>query len=182
MLRLWAMFLIFTGAVSGQQSSTKAPPGGRISCSSKVDASTCKWAVGAFTNAQRASVAMRSVEVFITDNEAFSLELDRLKTARDDLLKAHPSSIERSKPTLPSAFKRSILFELGGFGVISKVVVRVELFNQVNSAGARSETGAPPVEFDKDSAMTWATYIMGYVEGCNWSRAHTLAESTEPTN
>jgi hypothetical protein len=122
---------------------------------------------------------MRSVEVVIADNEAFEREFDRLKTAYSSALKANPSTAERSKLKLQSPFDRSILFELGEGGAISKVVVRIELFNQVNFAAAQAKKDPPHVEFDRDSAMTWATYIMGYVDGFMSSRAHTLAEAAE---
>jgi hypothetical protein len=122
---------------------------------------------------------MRSVEVVIADGEAFQLELCRLKAAYSNLLKANPSASEHSKLTLPSPFERSILFELNESGVISKVVIRIELLNQVKLDGTEAGNKPLPVEFDRDSAMTWATYIMGYVEGCMQSRAHTVAEATE---
>jgi hypothetical protein len=180
MLRLSLMVLFFAITASGQDTSIKAPhPAAPISCTSKVGSSACKWTRGAFSSAQRTSTAMRSVEVVIADSEAFQQELDRLKAAYSNLQKANPSAAEHSKLTLPSPFERSILFELGDAGIISQVVVRVELFNQVNFDGTQPGKEPPLVEFDRDSAMTWATYIMGYVEGCMWSRAHAMAEAAE---
>ncbi len=114
MLRLSLVVLFFTIAALGQDTSTKAPH----------PAAPTK---GAFSSAQRTSAAMRSVEVVIADSEAFQQERDRLQAARSNLQKANPSVAEHSKLTLRSPFERSILFELGDAGVISKVVVRVEL-------------------------------------------------------
>jgi hypothetical protein len=180
MLRLSFMVLFLTIGASGQETPIKAPQrAAPLSCTSKVESSACKWTQGAFSSAQTTSTAMRSVEVVIADSEAFQQELDRLKAKYSNLLKANPSAAEHSKLTLPSPFERSILFELGDGEVISKVVVRVELFNHVNFAGTQQSKEPPPVEFDKDSAMTWATFVMGYVEGCMWSRVHTLAEAAE---
>jgi hypothetical protein len=87
---------------------------------------------------------MRSVEVVIADSEAFQLELDRLKALHSNPLKANPSAAEHSKLTLPSPFERSILFELGDGGAISKVVVRIELLNQVKLDGTETGNKLPP--------------------------------------
>ena len=181
MLRLSLMVLFLTIGASGQETPIKVPQRpAPLSCTSKVESSACKWTQGAFSSAQTTSTAMRSVEVIIADNEAFQQELDRLKAKYSNRLKANPSAAEHSKLTLPSPFERSILFELGDGEVISRVVVRVELFNHVNILpGPEQSKEPPPVEFDKDSAMTWATYVMGYVEGCIRTREHTLAEATE---
>ena len=181
MLAYWMniMVLLLATAGVGQGPQVKAPPPAPISCTSKVEESACKWTKGAFSSAQRTSTAMRSVEVIIADDEAFRQERERLKARYDKALKANPSSAEHSKPTLPSPFDRSILFEVGDRGVVSKVVVRIELFNQVNFDGTQTGNEPPLVQFDRDSAMTWATYVMGYVDGCMWSRAHALAEAPE---
>jgi hypothetical protein len=182
MLRLSLMVLLLTIGVSGQVTPIKAQQrAAPVSCTSKVESSACRWTQGAFSSAQRASTAMRSVEVVIADSEAFQQELGRLNVAYSNLLKANPAAAERSKLTLPSPFEHSILFELGDGGVISKVVVRIELFNQVKVDGTETGNKPPPIEYkyDKDSAMTWATYIMGYVEGCMRSREHILAQATE---
>jgi hypothetical protein len=180
MLRLSLMVLFLTIGVSGQDTPVKAQErAAPVSCTSKVESSACKRTTGAFSSAQRASTAMRTVEVVIADNGAFQQEVDRLKVAYSNLLKANPSAAEHSKLTLPSPFERSILFELGDGGVVSKIVVRIELFNQVKFDGTETGNKPAPVEFDKDSAMTWATYIMGYVEGCMRSREHILAEAME---
>lgn len=179
-LWLGLVALTFTKTAWAQDPQTKlARPAAPISCSSKVEASACKWAEGAFIYAQRTSTAMRSVEVVIDDSAAFQRERDRIGSISNNLLKANPSAAERGKLTLQSPFDSSILFELGEGGIISKVVVRVDLFNQANLSGTPAQNGPPVAEFDRDSAMTWATYIMGYVEGCMRSRAHILAEATE---
>lgn len=179
-LWLGLIALTFTITARGQDTQIKPQrPAAPISCSSKVESSACKWAEGAFSCAQKTSAVMRSVEVVIADSEAFQRERDRLRSASNSLLKANSSAAERGKLTLPSPFDSSILFELGDGGVISKVVVRVELFNQANLSGTPPQNGPPLAEFDRDSAMTWATYVMGYVEGCKWSRAHSVAEATE---
>jgi len=180
MLRLSFMVVFLSMGASGQDTPIETPQrAAPVSCTSKVEALACKWTRGAFYSAQRTSTAMRSVEVIIADSEAFQLELDRLKALHSNLLKANPSAAEDSKLKLPSPFERSILFELGDGGPISKVVVRIELLNQVKLDGTETGNQLPPVEFDRESAMTWATYIMGYVEGCMQSRAHAVAEATE---
>src|SRR5262249_20327447 len=66
----------------------------------------------------------------------------------------------------------SILFEAGNDGKIAKVVISTDLFGTVD-LGELDETKpmpARPLSFDKDSAMTWATYVMGYVDGSMWAR------------
>jgi hypothetical protein len=178
MLRLISLIsLLFTPAQDPEAIRLPTAP---ISCTSKVESSACKLTKGAFHSAQKTSTAMSSVEVVIADNEAFQQEFDRLKAGYSTALKSDPFAAEHSKLTLSSPFQRSILFELGDGGLISKVVVRVELFNQVKPDGMIPTRAKPtPVEFDRDSAMTWATYVMGYVEGCMQSRAHTLAEASE---
>jgi hypothetical protein len=73
------------------------------------------------------------------------------------------------------------LFALGEGGFVAKVVICVDLFDKVDVDQLEKSKGrAPdPVYFDRESAMTWATYVMGYVDGWYWSRTHTIAEAAE---
>ena len=58
-------------------------------------------------------------------------------------------------------------------------IKRQERLAEVEEVGVTPGKDPLPVEFDRDSALTWATYVMGYVEGCARSRTHILAERTE---
>lgn len=95
---------------------------------------------------------------------------------------SNSDSLETSKTPLPIPFEHSILFELGEDRFITKVVVCVDLFNEVDVEELEKSQGrAPnPVYFDRNSAMTWATYVMGFVDGYYLSRTRSVAvrEST----
>src|SRR5262250_168560 len=100
MLRLSFMFMFASIGTSGQLSPKDIPErAASVSCTSKVEASACKWTQAAFLSAQKASTAMRSVEVVIADSEAFKLELERLRIVYSSLTKASPSATEHNKLT-----------------------------------------------------------------------------------
>ena len=165
--------LIWVAGASGQTPKPKEPPPGPISCTSDVPAETCKHARGVFGTAQKTSAAMYLVEVVIADPKFFREERARLKNKDDGSKKASPTSGGFGRGLSPSIF--NILFEPGENGMIGKVVICTDLFGQVNvdlEANETKQMQTPPaLVFDKDSVMTWATYVMGYVDGSMWGRA-----------
>jgi hypothetical protein len=166
------------GWAQTEQAKNPAAP---ISCTSRVPADVCRHISGAFSMSRHSSVIMKSVEIVIADRQALTEENTRLKSAYLEALKKNPSAPEHSRHLLLSPYDSSILFELGGDGEVARVVISAELFTTVNfdpSASVESQTHAP-VEFDKDSTLTWTTYVTGYLEGCAGSRAHILAEAAE---
>jgi hypothetical protein len=181
-LRLLAALLLVTIA-QGQERTVKRPPAALISCTSEVPAMTCTKSRGAFYAAQQTSKAMLSVKVVLASRKAFKQESDELQKKLNVAAQSNSDSLEKGKTHLPSPFEHSILFELGEDGFITKVVVCVDLFNEVDvDELEKTEGRAPnPVYFDRNSAMTWATYVMGYVDGYYLSRTRSAA-LTETTH
>lgn len=167
------LVLLWATTTSAQSSKTDVPRQGSISCTSDVPAETCVHAKGAFATAQRTSSAMYSLEVVIADRKSFQQEKARQRSKTDSNAKKYNSG-NQSKQLSPSIF--NILFEPGPDGMISKVVISTDLFGAVDVT-EMDETkpiqSPRPLSFDKDSAMTWATYVMGYVDGSMWSRQNT---------
>ena len=71
-----------------------------------------------------------------------------------------------------ATFQRSILCEVDENGFLGRVVMCVDLFNEVDGEQLEKTPGRAPnvVHFDGNSAMTWATYVVGYIDGCHSSR------------
>jgi hypothetical protein len=124
---------------------------------------------------------MFPVEVVLADRQAFQEETKSLKTNSKHAAEANPSSPELNKIKFPSPFEHSILFELDAGGLVTKVVICVDLFDTVDVEQLEKDQGrvVTPVKLDKDSIATWAIYVMGYIDGCFSSRAHMMAEAAE---
>jgi hypothetical protein len=167
-----------------QTNKPQMPAPAGVSCTSQVPSLTCQLVTQAFHISQQTSRVMRQVEVVIADEESFRQESERLRTETLNMMNAFPSRIERSKLTLPSPFDDSILFELGDVGSITKVVILDDQFNKLNEI--KDAKGISHIErtkeIDSDSLLHWSMYVMGYVDGCEWSRMHTLAEALELTH
>ena len=122
---------------------------------------------------------MFHVEVVLADRQAFQEEAKNLKTNSKHAAQANPSSPELNKIQFPSPFEHSILFELDAGGLVTKVVICVDLFDTVDVEQLEKDQGraVTPSKLDKDSIATWAIYVMGYIDGCFSSRAHVIAEA-----
>ena len=176
-LAVMAALTLPSGWAQTDQTKNPVAP---ISCTARVSADVCRQISGAFSMSRHSSVVMKSVEIVIADRQALAEENTRLKSAYFEAVKKNPAAPEHSQRLLLSPYGSSILFELGADGAVSRVVISAELFNKVDFDPSASVGSPPsPVEFDKDSTLTWTTYVTGYLEGCAWSRAHMLAEAAE---
>ena len=177
-----AVALFFATSAWSQSTPNNALAPAPISCTSQVRPDTCTHAKGRFRSAQKTSKAMFPVEVVLADRQAFQEEAKNLKTNSKHAAQANPSSPELNKIQFPSPFEHSILFELDAGGLVTKVVICVDLFDTVDVEQLEKDQGraVTPSKLDKDSIATWAIYVMGYIDGCFSSRAHVIAEAETP--
>jgi hypothetical protein len=176
-----AVALLLAASASSQATVNNALAPAPISCTSQVRTDTCTHAKGRFRSAQKTSKAMFSVEVVLADRQAFQEETNSLKRKSKHATETNPSSPELNKIQFPSPFEHSILFELHAGGLVTKVVICVDLFDTIDVEQLEKEQGRvePPAKLDKDSVATWAIYVMGYIDGCFSSRVHAMAEAAE---
>ena len=177
-----AVALLFATSAWGQATPNNEPAPALISCTSQVRPDTCTHAKGRFRSAQKTSKAMFPVEVVLADRQAFQEATKSLKTKSTHAAEAaSPSSPELNKIQFPTPFEHSILFELDAEGLVTKVVICVDLFDTIDVEQLEKDQGrvVTPSKLDKDSVATWAIYVMGYIDGCFSSRAHAIAEASE---
>lgn len=178
-LQLSTILLLVVTSTSGQEHTVRKPLAAAISCTTEVPAKTCTIASGTFHAAQQASKAMFSVKVVLADERAFQQESDEEKKKFDISARSSSAALDNSKSLPLTPFGHSILFELGENGFISKVVICVDLFNEVGVEQLERTQGhaRDPRYFDRNSAMTWATYVLGYVDGYYSSRMAATPEN-----
>src|SRR5262249_13461007 len=185
-VRVAALVLVgfFATNIGGQDRTVHRPPGAPISCTAAVPDVHCRLARGAFQTAQQTSKAMFSIKVVLADRNAFHQEHDEVLKKLNLASQSNAASREKSNAEFLTPFEHSILFELGEDGLINKVVIFVDLFNEVDVDQLEKTQGRAPaaVHFDRNSAMTWATYVMGYVDGYFSGRTHPLSEAKETTH
>jgi len=154
----------------------KSPAPAPISCSPNLSQRVCKASTGIFSATQQVSDSMRQVEIVITDKKGLEQEKNRITTIYGNSLRRDPANAERNKPALPCAFDDDFLFEIDSSGMIGKVFVSAEFFRKPDS----TKTGdADSDEFDIDMAFMGSHFVLGYVDGYMYSRAHTMAEFSE---
>jgi hypothetical protein len=181
LFRIIFVLLVFAIGVRAQKDDgqPRAIPAA-ISCSAHVPPDTCKWVTSVFALHQLSS-SLREIDIDIDDKQAFQQEQDRLQAMFRNATRANPTRQEQDRPTLPSPYDDSLLFELGEEGYIARVAVSIELFSKIkfvpDSNGVQYATSTG--ELDRESVNSWAFYITGYVEGSRRSRVHSVIENSE---
>jgi hypothetical protein len=126
----FAILFVVTGARTQNGETTAQPPPAAISYSALVPADTCKWVTSIFA-LHHLSSSMRQVEIPIDDKQAFQQESESLQEKLRQRGADKSSAPRTSAAVIVIPYDDSLLFELGGEGYVTRVVVSIELFSKI---------------------------------------------------
>jgi hypothetical protein len=162
-MRMIAALLILCGSVD----AGSVPPA-PIVCTTNVPKRICSMFTSFFSLEQAGSNVLKDVQITVADKAAFKRERDRITAIWLNSSHANPEKSETKKPFLLSG-NDDTLFERGESKTrtVEKVFISADAF--------QADDSSPDIDKIAGSTM----FVLGYVEGCFYTRMQEVSEEVE---